>query len=153
MQPQALEAATMKTKHPYAVPARLSPDLARVQAYWEGLLRGAATMPFGDDLKPTDLPDLVPHLFLIDVMGPHERFRFGLVGEALAPEGLAGRFLDEFDPHRPFEFLRSQCVATVECSAPTYFRDAAAALPYGRLLLPFWGEGRISMLLGAVDAA
>lgn len=153
MQPQALEVVAMKTKHPYAVPARLSPDLARVQAYWEGLLRGAATMPFWDDVKPSDLPDLVGHLFLIDVMGPPERFRLAQVGEALASEGLAGKFLDEFDQHRPFEFLRSQCVATVECAAPTYFRDAAAALPYARLLLPLWGEGRISMLLGAVDAA
>ena len=143
----------MKSKHPYAVPTRLPPDLARVRAYWEGLLRGAATMPFWDDVKTSDLPDLVGSLFLIGVMGPQERFRFDQVGEALTSDGLAGKFLDEFEPHRPFEFLRSQCVATVECAAPTYFRDAAAALPYGRLLLPLWGGGRISMLLGVVDAA
>jgi hypothetical protein len=143
----------MKIKHPYAVPAHLSPDLARIQAYWEGLLRGAATMPFWDDVKPSDFPDIVGHVVLIDVLGPPERFRFAQVGEALTSEAVAGKFLDEFTPHRPFEFLRSQCAATVECAAPTYFRDDAAALPYGRLLLPLWGDGRISMLLGAVDAA
>jgi hypothetical protein len=153
MQPQALEAVVMKTKHPYAVPTRLPPDLTRVQAYREGLLRGAATMPFWDDVKPSDLPDIVGRIFLIDVMGPQERFRFDQVGKALAAEGLEGRFLDEFEPHHPFEFLRSQCVTTVECAAPTYFRDAAAALPYGRLLLPLWGDGRISMLLGVVGPA
>ena len=110
-------------------------------------------MPFWDDVKPTDFPDIVGHAFLIDVLGPPERYRFDQVGEALASEGLAGKFLDETPSHRPFEFLRSQCAATVECATPTYFRDDGAALPYGRLLLPLWGEGRISMLLGAVDAA
>lgn len=130
MQPQAYEAAAMKTKHPYAVPTRLSPDLTRVGAYWEGLLRGAAAMPFWDDVKPSDLPDLTGHLFLIDVLGPPERFRFGQVGEALTPEGLAGKFLDETNLDRLFEFLQSQCDATGECAAATYFRDDGVALPY-----------------------
>jgi hypothetical protein len=148
-----LEAPVMNTKHPYAVPTRLSPDLARVEAYWTGLRRGAATMPFWDDVKPTDLPDLAGSLFMIGVMGPQERFRFDLVGGGLKCDGLAGRFLDETEPHRPFAFLRSQCAATVECAAPTYYHDASAALPYGRLVLPLWGDGRISMLLGAVEPA
>lgn len=153
MKPQAPEAAIMKTKHPYAVPPRLSPDLTRVQAYWEGLLRGGATMPFWDDVNLSDLPDLLGRLFLVDVFGLPERFRLGQVGEALTSEEVAGKFLDEAELHRPFEFLNSQCAATVECAAPTYFRSDGAALPYARLLLPLWGEGRISMLLGAVDAA
>lgn len=153
MEPQARDTFAMQPKHPYAVPAQLSPDLARVRAYWEGLLRGAATMPFWDDVKPTDLPDLRGRLFLVDVFGPQERFRLDLVGAALGAEGLAGKFLDETELHRPFEFLNSQCAATVECAAPTYFRNNGVALPYARLLLPLWGEGRISMLLGAGKAA
>jgi hypothetical protein len=153
METQARDPVAMKLKHPYALPTQLSPDLTRVRAYWEGLLRGAATMPFWDDVKPSDLPDLTGRLFLVDVFGPQERFRLDQVGEALAPEGLAGKFLDETELHRPFEFLNSQCAATVECAAPTYFRNSGVALPYARLLLPLWGEGRISMLLGAVDAA
>ncbi|HEY8003851.1 MAG TPA: hypothetical protein VIE16_06465 [Phenylobacterium sp.] len=153
MKPQTPAAQMMKTKHPYAVPTRLPPDLARVQAYWQGLLRGGATMPFADDLNITDLPDLAGRLVLIDVFGPQQRFRFAQVGQTLTKEELAGRFLDETELHRPLAFLQSQCDATVECAAPTYFRDDAVAMPYGRLLLPLWGEGRISMLLGAVDAA
>lgn len=144
----------MKIKHPFVVPTRLSPDLARIHAYWEGLLRGSATVPFWDDVKPTDFPDIAGRVFLIDVMGPQERFRFAQVGAGLTTEvEVAGKFIDECTPHRPFEFLRSQCSATVECAAPTYFREEGAALPFGRLLLPLWGDGRISMLLGAVDAA
>ena len=57
----------------------------------------------------------------------------------------------------PFEYLISQCSATVEGCLPTYYRHVAVAKPknlalksYARILLPLWGEGHIRMLLGAV---
>ncbi|WP_041373032.1 PAS domain-containing protein [Phenylobacterium zucineum] len=134
-------------KHPYAVPGRLPADLERVYAYWKGLLRGSAQIPFWDDARLTDLPDLAGRLFLVDAFQRPERFRFGTVGEDL-PADLSGLFLDEVEPPTPFEFLLSQASATVEAQAPTYVR---AEDGYARLLLPMWGDGRISMLLGAVD--
>ncbi|WP_293677426.1 hypothetical protein [uncultured Phenylobacterium sp.] len=139
-------------KHPFTVPARLAPDLARVHAYWRGLLRGAATMPFWDDAKLSDLPDLTARLFLIDAFQDPERFRFAQVGAAIGGQELEGRFLDETDLANPFAFLRAQCSVTIECAGPTCFRaeEAGAREPYSRLLLPMWGDGRISMLLGAV---
>jgi hypothetical protein len=142
--------------HPYAVPNRLSPDLVRVQAYWRGLLRGNAEVPFWDDAKLSDLPDLTDCMVLIDVFDRPQRFRFNLVGKALDNGDLAGRFLDEVAPDGPFEFLGSQCGATVEGAHPTCFRRErgapAGSSPYARLLLPMWGDGRISMLMGVVDA-
>ncbi|QUD86896.1 hypothetical protein [Phenylobacterium montanum] len=139
-------------KHPFPVPSQLSPALARVDAYWRGLLRGNASMPFSDDARLTDLPDLAPQLLLVDVFERPERFRFSTVGAELAGDGLAGLFLDETTLDRPFEYLRAQCSATVEAGTPTgYRREAASGQAYSRLLLPLWGEGRISMLLGAVD--
>jgi hypothetical protein len=151
MQTSAPATAKPATKHPFAVPARLSPDLTRVEAYWKGLLRGSAKMPFWDDAKLTDLPDLADRLFLLDVFDHPERFRFDMVGRGLADDGLAGLFIDEADLAHPFEFLRAQATATVECAAPTYVRHEGGRRAYGRLLLPMWGDGRISMLLGAVD--
>ena len=142
----------MKIKHPYGLHARLSPDLTRVLAYWRGLLRGSATMPFWDDAKLSDLPDLAGQLFLVDVFQQPERFRFGAVGAALEADGMSGLFLDETKLERPFEFLRSQCAAAVETAEPTFFHAEGAERPYSRLVLPMWGDGRISMLLGAVDA-
>jgi len=140
-------------KHPYAVPTRLSPDLARVLDYWKGLLRGAATMPFWDDAKPSDLPDLAGRLVLIDVFDQPERFRLNSIGADLEGQALTGKFIDHASLDSPFDFLRSQASATVESAAPTYYHQAADgdARAYGRLLLPMWGEGRIGMLLGAVD--
>lgn len=144
-------AAPAKTKHPYSLPTRLSPELARVHAYWRGLLRGAAEMPFWDDAKLTDLPDLADRLFLVDVFSPPERYRFASLGKSLSGDELAGRFLDETALASPFAYLRSQAAATVESAQPTFFRDESELGGYARLLLPMWGEGRISMLLGAVD--
>lgn len=145
---------------PFSVPSDLPADLARVLAYWRGLLRGNADMPFWDDVKLSDLPDLADRLFLIDVFARPDRFRFALVGKAISGGDLDGLFLDEVGPRPPLSFLTSQCSATVEAGAPTCFRgdappsaggDGGAA--YMRLLLPMWGDGRISMLLGAVDEA
>lgn len=151
MQTSAPTAAKPATKHPFGVPVHLSPDLTRVEAYWKGLLRGSAKIPFWDDAKLADLPDLADRLFLVDVFDRPQRFRFDLVGRALSGDGLAGVFLDEAELGRPFEYLRAQATATVECAAPTFFHDDAGSGPYGRLLLPMWGDGRISMLLGALD--
>lgn len=136
--------------HPFAVPARLPPDLDRVRAYWRGLLRGSAQIPFWDDAKLTELPDLADRLFLVDVFAQPERFRFGVVGKAI-DRGLGGLFLDEADLDRPFDFLRTQCTAAVEGGALTLYRHMDGE-GYQRLVLPMWGEGRISMLLGAVVA-
>ncbi|MBI1198282.1 MAG: hypothetical protein GC203_10505 [Phenylobacterium sp.] len=139
--------------HPFAVPASLSPDLARVQAYWRGLLRGAAEMPFADDLRLTDLPDLVGRLLLVEVFQGPERFRFAEAGGAVGGVEMEGLFLDETELAYPLEFLRAQCSATVESARPTCMRmaKAGAQKPYTRLLLPFWGDGRISAILGVVD--
>ncbi|HRD46858.1 MAG TPA: hypothetical protein PLF78_10290 [Caulobacter sp.] len=140
---------------PYAPPKHLSPDLARVKAYWEGLLRGSAEIPFWDDLDLTDLPDLAGRLFLIGVFNNPDRFRLDLVGEdltTLVGTTVTGLFLDEFKPAAPFDFLASQASAAIEASAPTVMEGALAdGRGYHRLVLPMWGDGRLSMLLGVVD--
>lgn len=140
---------------PYALPEHLSPDLARVKAYWEGLLRGSAEMPFWDDLDLTTLHDLAGRLLLVGVFNGPQRFRLDVVGQDLAAAvgaQVAGRFIDEISCAPPFDFLSSQGSATVEAAAPTFAEGALAdGRAYRRLLLPMWGDGRLSMLLGVVD--
>lgn len=135
---------------PFSIPQDLPPDLARVLAYWRGLLRGEAEMPFADDLNLAHLPDLTPRLFLIDVFERPMRFRVGKAGAGLGLGDAEGRFLDEARFAEPFAFLPSQCAAAVEAAAPTYFADQGGRAS-SRLVLPLWGEGRVSTLLGAVD--
>jgi len=142
-------------KRPFPLPSRLPPDLERVHAYWEGLLRAANPMPFWDDLDLTALPDLAGRLFVIGAFARPERFRFDIVGEDLARDcgqEITGLFADELELGAPFDFLRSQCSATIEAAAPTFYaRTIAGGDSHSRLVLPMWGDGRTSMLLGAVD--
>jgi hypothetical protein len=134
---------------PFPLPAKLDPSLAQVLAYWEGLERADNNMPFWDDVKLSALPDLADRMLLVDAFELPERFRFNTVGKALMErygKAVNGKFLDETDPHAPFDMLRAQCSATVEARAPTYYENG-----FSRLLLPMWGDGRIGMLLGVID--
>jgi Na+-transporting NADH:ubiquinone oxidoreductase subunit NqrC len=143
---------------PYALPQHLEPDLARVLAYWEGLKRGEANMPFWDDASISDLPDLRNRIVLLDVFANPVRFRIAVIGDEIKSRQdgeLVGEFLDEIEFLEPLRYLHSQSSATVESRAPTYYcsratdRDAG----YSRLLLPMWGDGHIGMLLGVVAQA
>jgi hypothetical protein len=59
---------------------------------------------------------------------------------------LRFRIAFEIDAAAALQFLVSQCSATVESRAPTYYRNDGAE-GYSRLVLPLWGYGRIGMLL------
>jgi hypothetical protein len=113
---------------PYSVPSKLEAGLARVRAYWEGLKRGDAGIPFWDDVNLAALPDLSHRVMLIEVFDKPLRFRFGIVGEELKERygaDVVGRFSDEIEIHHPFQYLNSQALATVESRAPTYYRHEA----------------------------
>lgn len=136
---------------PFALPEKLNNDLARVYSYWQGLRRGGNEMPFWDDLKPAALEEQTDRFVLIDVFDQPERFRFNNLsathGKSVGAS-FASRFLDEAALPHPFEYLRAQCSATIEARVPTFYRHQDGG-SYARLLLPMWGDGRISMLLGA----
>ena len=123
-------------------------------AYWQGLLRGSADMPFWDDYDPGVLRDLEGRLLLLDVFDKPQRFRFNAVGDELG-SGRAGGFVDTSDSPSPFDYVEAQASATMEGGAPTFFRHpfegAARERVYSRLLLPMWGDGRVGMILGVVD--
>jgi hypothetical protein len=112
-------------------------------------------MPFWDDVKLPALPDLMGRLTLIDVFANPERSRFSFVTAALShwsKESVAGKFADEIELRTPYDYFRSQCSATLEDRRPTSFhRRYGEVSAFSRLLLPMWGDGRIAMLLGAVD--
>jgi len=149
------------SRRPYAPPRELEASLARAFAYWRGLKRGEAEMPFADDVNLSALPKLIPRLMLIEVVGKPVRLRcgFGVVGADIKRQyggDLDGKFLDEIEPRHPLQFFASQASATIESGAPTHYqhagakRPAARALPgYARLLLPMWGDDHIGLLLGA----
>jgi hypothetical protein len=144
---------------PFALPPKLPLELPRVLVYWESLKRGENSMPFWDDAALTSMPDLSDRLMLVDVFENPQRFRLNSVGERIRRRygaDLAGKFVDEISPQVPFEFLAAQASVTIEAKAPTFFAGAPEGASgrhrgYARLLLPMWGEGRIGMMLGAIE--
>lgn len=145
-----------KTDLAYKMSNDLRPNLAQVLTYWEGLKRGAAEIPFWDDVNLTELAAQADRIMVLDVFEGPERFRFAVVGPGLAAGQSApilGRFLDEIELKRPLDGLAAQCAATVAGGGPTYANTSgpgAAAAILGRLVLPLWGEGQVHMLLGVV---
>jgi hypothetical protein len=142
--------------NPFPLPDSLTGELARVHAAWTALLRADNRIPFSDDLNPATFAGEGGPLLLLDVFEKPERFRFSLADPYLVPSqeaNLSGKFLDEVDLGKAFAFLRSQASATVEARAPTYYRMGSRGLSPGfaRLVLPFWGDGRVATLLGVVD--
>ena len=113
-------------------------------------------MPFWDDFKISSLPELADSSMLIDVQELPIRFRFNSLGRGVSGRygsAITGKFIDELESKNPFEYLLSQCSATVEGKRPTLYRHTAArsgpAVSYSRSLLPMWGDGHVGMLLGA----
>jgi hypothetical protein len=146
----------MNPSSPFALPAKLPPGLGRVRGYWESLKRGEASMPFWDDVKLSSLPDLSDRLLLVDAFENPQRFRLNSVGAQIRRSygtDLADKFIDEIAQKGPFALLAAQASATIEAKAPTFYAAPAGSghQGYARLLLPMWGEGRIGMLLGAVE--
>jgi hypothetical protein len=141
---------------PFAISGSLPTSLANLLDYWRGLLRGEATIPFADDLDLTGAKGLVSDLFVLGVFEKPERFRLELAQTPNAPrlgDLLLGKFLDEIALENPLDYLRSQADSAVESLGPTYYEHTAhdAGRDYGRLLLPFWGEGQVRLLLGAIE--
>jgi hypothetical protein len=146
----------------YLLPDRLEPDLDRVRAYWNGLKRGDNDIPFWDDVKFSMQTRLAGDVFLIEAFENPPRFRLDLVGDDITQRygvTITGKFSDEIELRAPIDQLTSQCRATIERRAPTYFRYAPVSnaqnggAGYSRLILPLWGNGRIEMLLGAIAGA
>ena len=127
----------------------LDPKLQRVERHWRSLIRGANDTPFWDDFAPSALADIGDDIVLVDVFDKPLRFRFsGIVGrniEARYGQALRDRFSDEIEASSPLEYFNAQASATIEGRQPTVHQTTG----YRRLLLPMWGEGRVSMLLGA----
>ncbi len=146
----------MRTATPFELAAPLSPALDRVLDYWRGLLRGEAAIPFADDLNLAKVEALADNVFLLGVFEKPQRFRLELAKTRDAPEieqDLQDRFIDEVDLPTPLDFLPSQACAAVESMGPTCYehRPKGAERGYGRLLLPTWGVGHVSLLLGAIE--
>jgi hypothetical protein len=139
------------------VPRIDDPRLARLHAYWCEK-RGERAAPGRADIRPEEISDLLPNVYLIDVMGEPPRFRFRLVGTGIVHEygrDFTGKFLDELDLGGAAAAISSDCERVARECRPIagmwrFTKNDGRELSYERVILPLSSDGkRVDMLLGA----
>ncbi|HEX7969213.1 MAG TPA: PAS domain-containing protein [Stellaceae bacterium] len=145
------------------------PDLLRPET-WHPTVRGlydhwlsihpAVGLPGRQHVDPGAIPQLLPHVFMVDVCRGPLRFRYRLVGTEyvhLMGRDLTGRYLDEVHPGFHGLILR-QYVEAAEQRRPgyrkgpvMYARPDRRYLGMERVILPLARNGSdVDVLLGAI---
>ena len=134
------------------------PELSALFRYWEDK-RGSRALPARADIDPIDIPELLPHLVLVDTAPTLDQFRYRLFGTEVAKgfghDRTGRRFaelprLDNFD-----DVYRGYWLSYAE-RAPQYFSgqivsEEKSFIKYSRLTLPLSRDGaQVDMLLGGV---
>jgi len=127
--------------------------------YWSARC-GPGRLPARRQIRPEELPGLLPYLILYDIVTLPEgyRFRVRLIGthfvELLGKE-ISGRFLDEVAYAPRYAELHQRLVRVIDTKRPD-FGIASLNNPerdfiqYGHLTLPLAEDGEhVDMLLGA----
>jgi len=136
----------------------LLPDLKlrRLYDYWRSRYRGGR-LPSRHDIDPLDIPDLLPNLFLLDVVGDAEDFVFRLAGtlvEDAFSMPLRGRSIAEIQRAAGTPIPVAQHIEVARGGGPRYREGSVLVAGRDhwrthRLLLPLSSDGRaVDVLIG-----
>lgn len=139
------------------VPRDAHPKVREIHRYWQSIAPAPGVLPGRRHLDPTDLPSLLPNVWLVDVVREPVRYRFRLLGtvvEKFAGRPLTGRWLDgTLDPSTRDEVL-ANLDAVVDSRQPSWRRGPSLIVPekkvmtLERLYLPLAADGRtVDMVL------
>jgi hypothetical protein len=136
---------------------RTDPVLGEALGYWRSK-RGGRSMPARRDIDPVEMPKLLPHIQLIDIM-PDGRSRYRLVGTLLVKaygRDYTGKYAGElYDGKRGqsiVEHHRAVCVAGQPAFVRSrYITEKDADLIANRLYLPLSdNELDVNMILAVL---
>lgn len=138
-------------------PARL-PDhkLRRLYDYWRSLCQESA-YPSRRDIDPVDIPDLLPNIFLLDVIGDAQDFVFRLAGtlvEDAFSMPLRGKSIADIQRAAGTPIPVAQHVEVARGGGPRYREGEMLVAGRDhwkthRLLLPLSSDGqRVDVLMG-----
>ena len=114
-------------------------------------------MPSRRDIDPVEVPALLPHLQLMDIVGG--RFRYRLVGTELVTafgRDYTGTFPDELLPGARGQMICEVFAAVCKARKPMFLRNRYLTtknwdLEASRLYLPLSDDGsEVNMILGAL---
>jgi hypothetical protein len=129
--------------------------LAALLTYWRSKLAGRA-MPQRADIEPTEIPQLLPHLQLVDRVAG--RYRYRLAGTAIiAAYGneLTGKFVDEIIPAGRRAVAEGHYNTVYETKRPLFVRNKYTTtrdidIVASRVILPLSEDGAsVSMVVMA----
>jgi hypothetical protein len=129
--------------------------LSVLLGYWRSKLAGR-TMPRRADIEPTEIPQLLPHLQLVDRVDG--RYRYRLAGTAIVAaygSELTGRFVDEIIPPPRRAVAEGHYNTVYEARRPIFVRNKYTTtrdidIVASRVILPLSEDGAsVSMLLMA----
>jgi hypothetical protein len=124
------------------------PVLLELFQYWDRK-RGDRPMPARRDLDPTDIPRLLPHLRITDILEGGTRFRYRLVGTAVVEAygaGFTGKYTDElYSGERRLNIERNYRIIR-EKKRPMFLRSRYVTLKgfdviANRLMAPLSDDG------------
>ncbi len=134
--------------------------LLALYEYWQSKL-GDRLMPAREDINPTEITPLLPHIMLVDVVGSGSDFRIRMVGTALneATGGTAtGRTISQIFPSGDYaDYVLGLHTEMVEEKVPIYsecIHDDPDLVRHAtlRLIMPLSedGENVTAALVGQV---
>jgi hypothetical protein len=135
----------------FTLPEDAAPKIKALYAYWQSIHPAEGVLPGRQHFDPIDIPELLPSLWMVDVVRDPLRFRFRLVGTEIvkfAGRDVTGLWLDEFfENYAGSEAFRihSDCALT---GRPAYRRGGLLFNPTGkrleaeRIYLPLAQDGR-----------
>ncbi|HUK11646.1 MAG TPA: PAS domain-containing protein [Stellaceae bacterium] len=130
--------------------------LQQAYLYWQRR-RGERLAPRRSDLDPTDIPNLLPHLMLVDVFPGARQLRYRLVGTEVERNfgvSMTGRYIDEVMRGRYLEFVRGMYQQVIERCIPIYSENTFSD-PDSRAFLQGWPlrTARVMLPLSSDGAA
>jgi hypothetical protein len=124
--------------------------LAELYDYWRAK-RGGRFAPSRADIDPVEIPRLLPHLMLVDVVDGGARFRYRLAGTEIESRfgcSMVGRYIDEMMRGRYSDYLHDLYRELLASRRPLYSESAyasddSAPLQARRLMLPLSADGSV----------
>ena len=143
----------------YPDPAMFRTELVlRAAEYWYGRRTGCR-LPARADIRPEEILQILPHVFLVDVSYRPLAFKFRLIGteiDRLAARSYTGAGVNEAEYARGWRRIHEQYQSVVETRAPRLeINDAVWTgrefITYERFIAPLSTDGAvIDALFGAL---
>lgn len=141
---------------PVALRQTYHPKIRKIIDYWQSI-HPESGLPGRQHIDPSDFPDLLPHVRLVDVVGDPPRFRVRLCGDRIRDHFGScqqGQYYDEMYPGFKDRPTFSDFIEAIATGKPSWNKGSCELnperihVPLERIVLPLASDGKtVDMLL------